>query len=179
MRGDIAIGIAKALDTAMFYGTGGSANNQPQGIKGTTDIVSTTWSATEIYDKVLETWATIGVNNIPSRNLKWFGSWRFAHDCKRALKLNTYASDMQRVLMDGTIDGVPVEVSSQIVGTNSQSAEGFMADWLEAGLTLWQDLEIEQDPYSRLHEGIIRFVATLVCDFQRAYGPKAFGRLGA
>ena len=178
VRGDIAIGIAKALDTAMFYGTG-SSNNQPQGVKGTTNIVSETWSATEIYDKILDTWADIGVNNIPSRNLKWFGSWRFAHDCKRATKLNDYASDMQMVLgKDGTIDGVPVEVSSQIVGTNSQSAEGFMADWLEAGLVLWQDLEIEQDPYSRLHEGIIRFVATLVCDFN-VLRPKAFGRLGA
>ena len=175
IRGDIAIGNAKALDTAMFYGTG---NKQPQGIKGTSDIVSTTWDAANIYDKILETWAQIGVANIPSRNLKWIGSWRFAHDCKRATKLNTYASDEQRVLgKDGTIDGVPVEVTSQIVGVNSQTAEGFLADWTEAALVLWQDLEVEIDPYSQLDKGIVRFVSTLICDFN-VTRPKAFGRLG-
>ena len=177
IRGDIAIGMAKGLDTGLFYGTG-STNKQPQGIKGTSDIVSTTWDDANIYDKVLETWAGIGVNNIPSRNLKWIGSWRFAHDCKRATKLNTYASDEQRVLSkDGTIDGVPVEVTSQIVGTNSQKAEGFLADWMEAALVLWQDLEVDIDPYSKLDQGIVRFVATLVCDFN-VTRPKAFGRLG-
>ena len=40
----------------MFYGTG-ATNKQPQGIKGTSDIVSTTWDAANIYDKILETWA--------------------------------------------------------------------------------------------------------------------------
>ena len=77
IRGDIAIGMAKGIDTAIFYGTG-SGNNQPQGIKGTSDIVSVAWDAANIYDKVLETWAQIGVANIPSRNLKWIGSWRFS-----------------------------------------------------------------------------------------------------
>ena len=177
IRGDIAIGIAKALDTAIFYGMG-SANNQPQGIKGTTDIVSVTWDAAAIYEKTLEARAQIGVANIPSRNLKWIGSYRFAHDCKRATKLNTYASDMQRVLgKDGMIDGVPVEVTSQLVGTTSQKAEGFLADWMDGALVFWQDLEVDVDPYSRLHEGIIRFVSTLICDFN-VTRPKAFGRLG-
>ena len=77
IRGDIAIGMAKGIDTAIFYGTG-SGNNQPQGIKGTSDIVSVAWDAANIYDKVLETWAQIGVANIPSRNLKWIASWRFS-----------------------------------------------------------------------------------------------------
>ena len=178
IRGDIAIGIAKALDTAIFYGTG-SNNNQPQGIKGTSDIVSVTWSATEIYDKVLDTWAQIGVQNVPSRNLKWIGSWRFCHDAKRATKLNNYASDEQRVLgSDGTIDGVPVEITSQIVGTNAQKAEAFLADWMEGALVFWQDLEVEIEPYSQLDKGIVRFISNLICDFN-VTRPKAFGRLGA
>ena len=100
------------------------------------------------------------------------------HDCKRATKLNTYASDTQRVLgKDGTIDGVPVEVTSQIVGVNSQTAEGFLADWMESALVFWQDLEVEIDPYSKLDAGIIRFVSHLICDFN-VTRPKAFGRLG-
>lgn len=174
IRGDIAIGMAKALDTALFYGN--PVSNAPQGVKGTTGITSTTWAATKIHEKVLETMAAIGVSNVPTRNLKWFGSWRFAHDCKRAQKLNSYSE--KRVLdADGTIEGVPVEVSSQIVGTASQTAEGFLADWTEAALVLWQDLDVVIDPYSKLDQGIIRFVATLVCDFN-VLRPEAFGRLG-
>ena len=141
--------------------------------------MSVTWSATEIYDKVLDTWAQIGVQNVPSRNLKWIGSWRFCHDAKRATKLNNYASDEQRVLgKDGTIDGVPVEVTSQIVGTNAQKAEAFLADWQEGALVFWQDLEVEIEPYSQLDKGIVRFISNLICDFN-VTRPKAFGRLGA
>ena len=176
IRHDLAIGNAKALDTAIFYGTG-DTNNQPQGIKGTTGIVSVTWDANDIYEKVLDTWAQIGVQNVPSRNLKWIVSWRFCHDCKRAQKMHNY-SHLPVISKDGTIDGVPVEVTSQLVGTNSQTAEGFMADYLEGALVLWQDLEVNIDPYSKLDAGIVRFVSTLICDFN-ATRPGAFGRLGA
>ena len=79
---------------------------------------------------------------------------------------------------DGTIDGVPIEVTSQVVGTNAQPAEGFMADWLEAALVLWQDLEIELDRTSKLDQGIIQFVAWLVLDFN-VLRTTSFGRLGA
>ena len=176
IRHDLAIGNAKALDTAIFYGTG-AGNNQPQGIKGTTGIVSVTWDANDIYEKVLDTWAQIGVQNVPSRNLKWIVSWRFCHDCKRAQKMHNY-SHRPVISKDGTIDGVPVEVTSQIVGTSAQTAEGFMADWHEGALVLWQDLEVNIDPYSQLDRGVVRFVSTLICDFN-ATRPKAFGRLGA
>lgn len=175
IRHDLAIGNSKALDTALFYGTG--ANNQPQGIKGTTGIVSVTWDANDIYEKVLDTWAQIGVQNVPSRNLKWITSWRFCHDCKRAQKMHNY-SHKPVISKDGTIDGVPVEVTSQIVGTNAQTAEGFMADWNESALVLWQDLEVNIDPYTKLEAGIVRFISTLICDFN-VTRPKAFGRLGA
>ena len=79
---------------------------------------------------------------------------------------------------DGTIDGVPVEVTSQIVGTNAQKAEAFLADWQEGALVFWQDLEVEIEPYSQLDKGIVRFISNLICDFN-VTRPKAFGRLGA
>ena len=85
VRGDIAIGIAKALDSAMLYGTG--SNEQPQGIKGTTGIISTRWAASKVYERILDTWGGIGVKNTPSRNLKWIASWRFLHECRRNQKL--------------------------------------------------------------------------------------------
>ena len=172
IRNRIAIAHSRALDSAMFYG----ATNGPTGIKSTTGIVSKTWAATKVYERVLDTWADIGVNNIPSRNLKWFTSWRFCHDGKRAQKMNDY-SHLPVIDKDGTIDGVPVEVSSQIVGTNTQKAEGFMADWMEAALVLWQDLEIEIDPYSLLDKNQVRFIGQMLCDFN-VLRPKAFGRLG-
>ena len=122
MRNDIAIGLAKALDTAMFYGLGTTSSADPTGVNETTGIETVTWTAANVYQKVLQLWSDIGVNNVPTRNLKWFGSWRFAHDCKRAQKLNDHSE--KPVLMNGMIDSVPVEVSSQIVGDHSCQSGG-------------------------------------------------------
>ena len=175
VRNDIAIGLAKALDTAMFYGLGTTSSADPTGVNETTGIETVTWTAANVYQKVLQLWSDIGVNNVPTRNLKWFGSWRFAHDCKRAQKLNDYSE--KPVLMDGMIDSVPVEVSSQIVGTTAVSQEAFLADWNEAALTLWQDLEIEVDPYTKLHQNTVRLVGCMLLDFN-VLRPAAFGRIG-
>ena len=176
VRNDIAIGLAKALDTAMFYGLGTTSSADPTGVVETTGIEAVTWTAANVYQKVLELWSDIGVNNVPTRNLKWFGSWRFAHDCKRAQKMNDY-SEKPVLSKDGMIDGVPVEVSSQIVGTTSVSQEAFLADWDEAALVLWEDLEIEVDPYTKLHQNQIRIVGCMLCDFN-VLRPGAFGRIG-
>ena len=135
-----------------------------------------TWTTANVYQNILTLWSDIGVNNIPTRNLKWFGSWRFAHDCKRAQKMHNY-SEMPVLGKDGTIDGVPVEVSSQIVGTSALTQEAFLADWNEAALVLWQDLEIEVDPYTLLHRSEVRFVGQMLLDFN-VLRPGAFGRLG-
>ena len=175
VRNDIAIGIAKALDTSMFYGLGTTSSADTTGVKATTGIEAVTWTATNVYSNILTLISDIGVNNIPTRNLKWFGSWRFAHDCKRAQMMNAYSE--KRVLMGGTIDGIPVEVSSQIVGTTALAQEAFLADWNEAALVLWQDLEIEVDPYTLLDTNQVRFVGQMLLDFN-VLRPGAFGRIG-
>lgn len=172
VRNDIAIGIAKALDTAMFYGSGTA---QPSGVKGTSDIEAVVWTAANVYKNILTLISDVGVNNVPTRNLKWFGSWRFAHDCKRAQQLHDYSE--MRVLMNGMIDMIPVEISSQIVGTATVKAEAFLADWNEAALVLWQDLELEVDPYTLLDTNQVRFVGQMLLDFN-VLRPAAFGRLG-
>ena len=171
VRNDIAIGIAKALDSAMLYG----ATDGPGGVKATTNIESVTWTAANVYKNILTLISDVGVNNIPTRNLKWFSSWRFAHDCKRAQQLNDHSE--KRVLMNGMIDGIPVEVSSQIVGTTGVKAEAFLADWNEAALVLWQDLELEIDPYTLLDTNQVRFVGQMLLDFN-VLRPGAFGRIG-
>ena len=176
VRNDIAIGIAKEVDTAMFYGLGTDTSLDPTGVKATTGIESVTWTAANVYKNILTLWSDIGVNNIPTRNLKWFGSWRFAHDCKRAQKMHDY-SEMPVIGKDGMIDGVPVEVTSQIVGTTALKQEAFMADWNEAALVLWQDLEIEVDPYTLLDTNQVRFVGQMLLDFN-VLRPGAFGRIG-
>ena len=56
--------------------------------------------------------------------------------------------------------------------------EGYLGNWMESAITLWQDLEIQIDPYTLLHQGIDRIVGTLTMDFN-VLRPKAFCRLGA
>ena len=157
IRNDIAIGIAKAFDSAVLFGTG--ADNQPTGIKNTSNINTVSWDANNIYDKILDAQVALGLNNVPTRNVKFITSRRFVHDARRAQKLGLYSEVPVVDRETGQIDGIDVEVTSQITGTT-----GFLADWMEGAITLWQDLEIESDPYTLLHQSIIRLVATLILD---------------
>ena len=177
IRFDVAIGYSKALDSAMFYGLGSSNDpKQPQGVKGTTDIVQKTYAAGSEHEDILDFMAEVGVNNIPTNNIKFFTSWRYCHNMKVAQKLGLYSE--VPIIEDGMIEEVPVEVSSQIVGTTGQRAEAFYADWNESALVFWQDLEINIDPYSKLDQGIVQFIGTMICDFN-VTRPKAFARHGA
>lgn len=172
-RNDIAIGFSKAMDTSLIYGTG--ANNQPTGIKNTTGINSLTWDATMAYKQVINARRLIAETNIPSNNLKWIASWFFPQE----LKTQKRFPQQGRPVMDenGMVAGAPTEVTSQVTGTSSVLMEGYLGNWSESVITLWQDLEIEIDPYTRLHQGIDRIIANCVMDFN-VLRPKAFCRLG-
>ena len=174
IRNDIAIGVAKAMDTALIFGTG--TNQQPLGIKNTTGINTVTWDASNLYDTVLECQKLIGVRNIPMTNLKWLASWYFPNPMKTTKRLGAQS---RRPIMgkDGKLNGLDVEITSQIPGITANLAEGYLGNWMEAAICLWQDLEIEVDQYTRLHEGLDRVIATLAMDMQ-ALRPKAFSRLG-
>ena len=175
-RNDIALSISKGMDTALLFGTG-DANNQPLGVKNTTGIHEVPWNDSDVYDTVLECMKRVGEANIPMNNIKWLASWFFPVQMKTHKKL---PGNNRKPIMgpDGKVEGIDVEVTSQIQGTNSQRAEGFYGNWSESVITLWQDLEIEPDPYTLLHQGIIRLVATVIMDF-KVLRPKAFARLGA
>ena len=181
IRFDLAIGNAKALDTALFYGTGVTADaniaDQPDGIKGTSGIANKVYGTLESHHQdILDFMAEVGVQNVPLSNTKFLASWRWAHDMKVAQKLNKFSG--KTVLeKDGTVEGVPVEVSSQIVGTNTQIAEAFYADYSDSALVVWQDLEIMIDPYTLADRGIVRFISNLIVDFNITR-PAAFGRHG-
>ena len=47
---------------------------------------------------------------------------------------------------DGRVVGVPVEVTSQIPGSTAQPLEGYLGNWMESAITLWQDLEDSDRP---------------------------------
>ena len=173
-RNDIAIGFSKAMDTSILFGTG--SNNQPLGVKNTTGINSITWDSTEAYEQVVNAFALIGERNIPTNNLKWLASWYFPNEMRTLKRLG---AQTRKPIMgpDGTVVGVPVEVTSQIPGTASELTEAYLGNWMESALTLWQDLEIEIDPHTLLHQGIDRIIGCLVMDFN-VLRPKAFTRLG-
>ena len=174
-RNDMALGIGKAMDTAMIFGTG--SNNQPLGIKNTTGINSVSWDASDVYGTVLECMKLVGEANIPMNNIKWLASWFFPVQMKRNKML---PGNSRKPIMgkDGKIEMIDVEVTSQIQGTNANKAEGYYGNYSECVATLWQDLEIEPDPYTLLHQGLIRLIATVIMDFN-VLRPKAFARLGA
>ena len=75
IRNDIAIGMSKAMDTSVIFGTG--ASSQPLGVKNTTGINSITWDASEAYAQVVNAFRLIGERNITTNNLKWLTSWYF------------------------------------------------------------------------------------------------------
>ena len=174
-RNDIAIGIAKSMDTAVIYGDG-AANGAPRGIKNTTGINSITYNANEAYKQVVEAFAMIGVQNIPTNNLKWLASWYWPTEMKLQKRLG---EQTRRPIMgaDGKVVGADTEVSSQITGTSAVLPEAYLGNWMESAITLWQDLELEVDPYTLLHQGIDRIVANLTMDFN-TLRPKAFTRVG-
>ena len=175
IRNDIAIGMSKAMDTSLIYGTG--ANSQPLGVKNTTGINDITWDASEAYAQVVNAFRLIGERNITTNNLKWLTSWYFPTEMITRKKIG--AQSQSRIMGDdGRVVGVPVEVTSQIPGTTAQPLEGYLGNWMESAITLWQDLEIQIDPYTLLHQGIDRIVANCVMDFN-VLRPKAFCRLGA
>ena len=174
-RNDIAIGISKMIDTSVIYGTG--TNSQPTGVSNTTGINSLTWNATTAYAQVVNARRLIEERNITTNNLKWLTSWYFPTEMMINKRLG--AQTRRKIITDdGRVVGVPVEVTSQIPGTTAVPLEGYLGNWMESAITLWQDLEIQIDPYTLLHQGIDRIVGTLTMDFN-VLRPKAFCRLGA
>ena len=174
-RNDIAIGISKAMDTALIYGTG--ASNQPLGIRNTTGVHTVAWNASDVYQTVVRARRLIAERNIPTNNIKWITSWYLPTEMMINKRLG---SQTRRPIMgnDKMLVGAPVEVTSQIPAAGSaQLVEGYLGNWMESALTLWQDLEIEVDPYTLLHQGINRLVACLTMDF-KPLRPTAFVRLG-
>ena len=175
VRMDITNGISKAMDSGLFFGRG-DANHEPLGVKNTTGINQITYDETQLYKQTVRARRLIEERNIETANLKWLASWYFPTPCKTNKKYGTHS---RKPVMDkdGMIDGVPVEVSSQIPGTTGNLVEAYLANWMESAITIWQDLELEVDPYTLLHEGINRVVAVCMMDFN-VLRPKAFCRLG-
>ena len=170
-RNDLAIGVAKAMDTAVLYGTG--TTNQPRGVLNTPGINRITWDQNNAYLQVIQARRAIAQRNIPTANLKWIMSWYFPNEFKTIKRLG---AQTRRPIMgeDGMVAGAPVEVTSQI----TNQAEAILGNWSESAIALWQDLEIEVDTSSLLHQGMNRLVAFLTMDFN-LLRPGAFVRLGA
>lgn len=175
IRMDITNGISKAMDSGLFFGRG-DAQNEPLGVNNTTGINKITYNESQLYSQIVRARRLIEERNISTANLKWLASWYFPTPCKTNKKYGTHSRTpiMDR---DGMIDGVPVEVSSQIKGTSGELVEGFLGNWMESAITIWQDLELEVDPYTLLHQGINRVVAVCMMDFN-ILRSKAFCRLG-
>ena len=154
----------------MLLGTG--TNNQPKGIKNITGINTITYNASDLETNVLQAQAAIGRSNHPLNNLKWIISWELSEKLKQAHKLGQYA-DMP--LLDEatmTMHGIPSRNNEPTHGT-----VGFLGDWMDAALCIWDDLMIEADDKTLLHQGIIRYVASMVLDMN-GLRPKSFTYVG-
>ena len=164
VRNDIAISMATELDRAMLLGTGGS--NMPLGIKGITGVNTVTLAA-NLMKNSIDAMGAVGKNNHRFNNMKWMLSWELCDKFKVAKKYGN-TSRLPVLDEDGMINGIPVEVTSQIPGS-----AGFLGNWIEAALCLWEDLKLELDTKTLLHQGITRVFGYMTLDVN-ALRPSAF-----
>ena len=113
-RNDIAIGMSKAMDTSLIYGTG--ANSQPLGVSNTTGINSLTWNATTAYAQVVNARRLIAERNITTNNLKWLTSWYFPTEMMINKRLG--AQTRRKIITD---DGRGCRCSSGSYVTDSRN----------------------------------------------------------
>ena len=168
VRNDIAIAMATELDRAMFLGTGSS--NMPRGIKNLAGINTITPTA-DLMDTALNAQVAVGKANHAFNNMKWILSWALCDKFKIAKK---YGNTSRKAVLgeDGTINDIPVEVSSQLPGES-----GFLGNWVEAALCVWEDLKLEMDTKTMLDQGITRIFGFMTLDFN-GLRPSAFSYVG-
>ena len=174
IRNDLARAIAKAVDRALLYGTGGS-NNQPVGISGTTGINQSTWSVVDteagravLKEKVLDAEEALANNNVPDQNGRQVERERM---CK-VLMSPRMKRRMKTVKFHGDYTDEPLLSDDNMLlgeymthySTQVDHDDFFFCDWKDAVLAIWSGIEIMENPYSEDKEGIIRITTDQMCD---------------
>ena len=164
VRNDMSIAMGTEVDRVVMLGSG--ASNEPRGLAAHCRNQHTVARKQPIPGDHFKAQAAIGRNNHPMNNLLWIIGWELCEAFKMAKK---HSNSRLRVLEeDGLINGIPVEVTSQLAGKT-----GFLGNWVEAALCLWQDLEILLDTETLLHQGITRIFGFMHLDFN-ALRPNGF-----
>ena len=124
----------------------------------------------DLMDDTLEAIKAVGRNNHRFNNMLWVLSWTLCDALKLAKK---YGSTSRLPVLDknGMIHGIPVEVTSQLTDRS-----GFFGNFMESAICLWEDLRLELDTSTLLHQGITRIFAFMSLDFN-ALRPSAFVNL--
>lgn len=167
VRNDMALSVARELDRACFLGSGSS--HQPRGIRNITGTNSLTLTA-DLMDNTIEAIKMVGKNNHRFNNMLWVLSWTLCDAMKLAKKYGA-TSRLPVLGKDGRIHTMPVEVTSQLTDKS-----GFFGNFMESAICLWDDLRLEVDTKTLLHQGITRIFAFMSLDFN-ALRPSAFTNL--
>ena len=153
VREDLIAGIALAIDTAGFYGTGTSG--QPTGIKNTSGInlVDFATSGAPTFKELVDMETLIAQGNADVESMAYVINPTTRGYAKVTRRLST-STDSNTIWEPGnTINGYQVGVSNQIT-----SGDVFFGNFSDAVLGLWSGLELILDPYTNSKQGRINIV---------------------
>lgn len=168
VRADLAKGLAQTIDTAFFYGVASAST--PKGIKNVAGINSFYWADTNkpTYEELIRMETEVEQNNIDSSTARYVMNAKMRGYLKGAKKFATSGADSTIWEQGNTVNGYGTEVTNQI-----NDGDIFFADWSQAIVGLWGNLEIIVDPYSGSDRGRLKIVAMQDVDFAVRYN-KAF-----
>lgn len=167
VRNDLYMAIALGLDSAVFYGSGGSG--QPQGINGATGVDDPTISsaAAPTYAEMVTIIKTIMASKALVGNASWI------------ISPATWEKMMTTPKQGSGVEGNFIMTDNRIVGYNHQVSQQLTAsdfvfgDFSQVLVGEWGGIELNVDPYTHSLKGKTRFVIFKTCDIAIRH-PEAF-----
>jgi len=167
VRNDLYMAIALGLDSAVFYGSGGSG--QPQGLNGATGVDDPTISSAlaPTYAEMVKIIQTIMASKALTSNASWIispATW------EKMMTTPKQGSGIEGnfIMTDGRIVGYNHQVSQQLV-----TSDFVFGDFSQILVGEWGGIELNVDPYTHSLKGKTRFVIFKTCDIAIRH-PEAF-----
>jgi len=151
-RMDIIKGLATAIDTAGWYGSG--SNNQPLGLKYQNGINSQVIAspAAPTYAELVAMETSIAQDNADVDSMKYVANTKFRGYAKTALKFAGIAGPIWEP--GNTVNGYGCEITNQVADN-----EYFFGNFADLLIAMWGGLDLTVDATTHILKGRIRIVA--------------------
>ena len=158
-RADLARGLALAVDSAGFYGDGGS--NEPVGILETSGINATDFVATQpTFAELVAMETAISLDNADVSSMAYIGNAALRGHAKTTKKFADTSAGGTIWEPGDMINGYRTEVTNQVV-----TGDVFFGNFADLLIAMWGGLDITVDPYTHSTKGRIRIVCMQDFDF--------------